>query len=63
MYVALHKSAYAKGFYARPQKKEDGTLNMMVWEIGIPGKEGVREVMGLWTDVRPTGMEGCMLSP
>lgn len=30
-----------QGFYARPQKKEDGTLNIMVWEVGIPGKEGV----------------------
>lgn len=28
------------GFYARPAKKSDGTLNIMQWETGIPGKEG-----------------------
>ena len=26
------------GFYARPQSKSDGTLNLMIWECGIPGK-------------------------
>jgi hypothetical protein len=31
----------AKGFYARPTKSSDGTQNMMVWELGIPGKQGV----------------------
>jgi hypothetical protein len=30
-----------QGFYARPVKGEDGTLNMMIWECGIPGKAGV----------------------
>jgi hypothetical protein len=30
-----------QGFYARPVKAADGTQNMMVWELGIPGKQGV----------------------
>ena len=29
-----------QGFYARPQKKGD-VLDLLVWEVGIPGKEGV----------------------
>ncbi|KAJ3129160.1 E2 SUMO-conjugating protein ubc9 [Nowakowskiella sp. JEL0407] len=28
------------GFYARPKKNADNTLNMMEWECGIPGKVG-----------------------
>jgi ubiquitin-conjugating enzyme E2 I len=27
------------GFYARPVKKEDNSMNIMSWETGIPGKE------------------------
>eukprot|EP01113_Clastostelium_recurvatum_P018991 TRINITY_DN2238_c0_g1_i1.p1 TRINITY_DN2238_c0_g1~~TRINITY_DN2238_c0_g1_i1.p1 ORF type:complete len:175 (+),score=25.43 TRINITY_DN2238_c0_g1_i1:46-525(+) len=27
-------------FYARPANNPDGSANMMVWECGIPGKEG-----------------------
>ena len=28
------------GFFARPMKKTDGSLDLMKWETGIPGKEG-----------------------
>ena len=28
------------GFYARPTSKGDGSSNIMLWEAGIPGKEG-----------------------
>lgn len=28
------------GFYAKPGKKADNSTNIMVWETGIPGKEG-----------------------
>ena len=28
-------------FYARPIKKDDGTSDIMTWETGIPGKEGI----------------------
>ena len=26
------------GFIARPMKNPDGSLNLMLWEYGIPGK-------------------------
>ncbi|ORY73269.1 ubiquitin-conjugating enzyme 9 [Leucosporidium creatinivorum] len=32
------------GFWARPQKKDDG-LDLMNWDVGIPGKEGT-----IWAD-------------
>ena len=28
------------GFIARPTKNPDGTMNLMLWEYGIPGKKG-----------------------
>lgn len=28
------------GFYARPVQRGDGSSNMMLWEAGVPGKEG-----------------------
>ncbi|RCK66299.1 SUMO-conjugating enzyme UBC9 [Candida viswanathii] len=28
------------GFYAKPKKAPDGSLNLRSWEAGIPGKEG-----------------------
>jgi hypothetical protein len=30
-----------KGFYARPKKEADGSLNLLFWEVGIPGRAGV----------------------
>ena len=33
-----------QGFYAKPQKSADGTLNMMIWEVGVPGKPQVGPV-------------------
>jgi len=30
------------GFYAKPTKAPDGSMNLLEWEVGIPGKEGVR---------------------
>ncbi|BGP14649.1 SUMO conjugating enzyme Hus5 [Rhodosporidiobolus nylandii] len=29
------------GFWAKPQKNEDGSLNLKIWDTGIPGKENV----------------------
>jgi len=29
------------GFHAKPMKNADGSMNMMKWECGIPGKEKV----------------------
>jgi ubiquitin-conjugating enzyme E2 I len=28
------------GFWARPVTAADGSMNLMVWEAGIPGKDG-----------------------
>ena len=28
------------GFFARPDKNEDGSMNLMKWKCGIPGKKG-----------------------
>ena len=30
-----------QGFYARPKKEADGSLNLLFWEVGIPGRAGV----------------------
>ncbi len=35
------KVATFQGFYAKPTKAPDGSMNLMEWEVGIPGKEGV----------------------
>ncbi|GMK56012.1 hypothetical protein CspeluHIS016_0210680 [Cutaneotrichosporon spelunceum] len=57
------------GFYARPQKKEDGTLNMMVWDVGIPGKEGTDWAGGIYVvtmtfpDDYPTKPPKCKFTP
>ena len=29
------------GFYARPATKKDGSTDLLVWETGIPGREGI----------------------
>jgi hypothetical protein len=57
-----------QGFYAKPQKAADGTLNMMIWEIGIPGKKDVSPSSVQAGDsqplmsYRPTGREDCTRS-
>ena len=33
-----------QGFYARPAKAPDGTLNLMEWDVGIPGKQNVSQL-------------------
>ncbi|PWN30408.1 ubiquitin-conjugating enzyme [Jaminaea rosea] len=42
--LAEERKAWRKdhpfGFYARPTKAEDGSMNLMKWEAGIPGKAG-----------------------
>jgi hypothetical protein len=32
---------FRQGFYAKPTKATDGSMNLLEWEVGIPGKEGV----------------------
>ena len=34
-----------QGFYAKPTKAPDGSMNLLEWEVGIPGKAGVRMLM------------------
>lgn len=31
---------YPPGFYAKPLKKNDNSIDLMNWEVGIPGREG-----------------------
>jgi hypothetical protein len=32
-----------QGFYAKPAKAADGSMNLMEWEVGIPGKTAVSD--------------------
>ncbi|KAK4684476.1 ubiquitin-conjugating enzyme E2 I, partial [Tremellales sp. Uapishka_1] len=58
-----------QGFYARPQKLEDGSLNMMMWEVGIPGKTGTNwehgqyKVVMAFPDEFPTKPPKCKFEP
>ncbi|KAL4067706.1 ubiquitin-conjugating enzyme/RWD-like protein [Scleroderma citrinum] len=36
------------GFYAKPVKAADGSMNLMEWEVGIPGKTGTAWDGGLY---------------
>ncbi|KAG2158473.1 ubiquitin-conjugating enzyme/RWD-like protein [Suillus bovinus] len=36
------------GFYAKPVKTADGSMNLMEWEVGIPGKAGTPWEGGLF---------------
>lgn len=38
--AALADRGGVQGFWARPQKNGDA-LNLLQWDVGIPGKEGV----------------------
>jgi ubiquitin-conjugating enzyme E2 I len=32
---------FLQGFFAKPTKAPDGSLNLLEWEVGIPGKPSV----------------------
>ncbi|ORY33441.1 ubiquitin-conjugating enzyme/RWD-like protein [Naematelia encephala] len=57
------------GFYAKPIKSADGTLNMMQWEVGIPGKEatnwagGIYKVNMAFPDDFPSKPPKCKFDP
>ncbi|KAF6763849.1 ubiquitin-conjugating enzyme9 [Ephemerocybe angulata] len=36
------------GFYAKPTKSADGSMNLMEWEVGIPGKSNTPWEGGLY---------------
>jgi ubiquitin-conjugating enzyme E2 I len=42
-------SRHPAGFYARPAKTADGGSNLLLFECGIPGKEGTDWAGGLYT--------------
>lgn len=39
--VSVANGAFLQGFYAKPTKAPDGSMNLLEWEVGIPGKAGV----------------------
>jgi ubiquitin-conjugating enzyme E2 I len=57
------------GFVARPTKANDGTLNLMNWECGIPGKKGTAWEGGLYKlrmlfkDDYPSSPPKCKFEP
>jgi hypothetical protein len=40
----ISSKRHAQGFWARPQKNADGSQNVKIWDVGIPGRENVRLV-------------------
>ncbi|KAF5389931.1 hypothetical protein D9757_003660 [Collybiopsis confluens] len=44
----LFSDTIPKGFYAKPAKNSDGSMNLMEWEVGIPGKTGTAWEGGLF---------------
>ncbi|KAI8924331.1 ubiquitin-conjugating enzyme/RWD-like protein [Entophlyctis helioformis] len=36
----LWRKDHPFGFYARPAKNPDNSLNLLIWDVGIPGKTG-----------------------
>ncbi|KAI1315038.1 E2 SUMO-conjugating protein ubc9 [Mortierella claussenii] len=57
------------GFYARPDKKPDGTLDLMNWQVGIPGKAntpwegGVYKLVLIFPDDYPSKPPKCKFVP
>ena len=39
---------HPSGFFARPKKNEDGSMDMMTWETGIPGKDNTDWAGGVY---------------
>lgn len=38
---------HLQGFFAKPATNADGSMNIMFWNTGIPGKKGVRTLLML----------------
>jgi hypothetical protein len=47
-FVHLDSIRVPQGFFARPKKETDGSQNLMIWEVGIPGKVGVSPLLSLF---------------
>ncbi|XP_041450760.1 SUMO-conjugating enzyme UBC9-like [Drosophila obscura] len=57
------------GFLARPAKNSDGTLNLYIWECGIPGQAntawegGLYKLRMIFKDDYPTSPPKCRFDP
>ncbi|KAG8833764.1 E2 SUMO-conjugating protein ubc9 [Serendipita sp. 399] len=57
------------GFYARPTKAADGSLNLMEWEVGIPGKSetlwenGLYKMVMIFPEEYPSKPPKCKFTP
>eukprot|EP00127_Corallochytrium_limacisporum_P003219 Clim_evm68s147 gene=Clim_evmTU68s147 len=57
------------GFFAKPKQKSDGTLDMLRWDCGIPGKKGTDWEGGVFklemhfSDTYPSTPPKCKFTP
>ncbi|KAI9334568.1 ubiquitin-conjugating enzyme/RWD-like protein [Obelidium mucronatum] len=57
------------GFYARPDKNKDNSLNLMKWQVGIPGKKdtpwegGMYKMMLVFPIEYPQKPPRCIFTP
>ncbi|KAI9592592.1 ubiquitin-conjugating enzyme 9 [Syncephalis fuscata] len=57
------------GFYARPRKNDDGSMDLMTWECGIPGKpdtaweNGVYKLVLIFPEDYPSKPPKCKFTP
>ncbi|SJX64609.1 probable ubiquitin--protein ligase hus5 [Sporisorium reilianum f. sp. reilianum] len=57
------------GFYARPAKAPDGSLDLMNWEVGIPGKAntpwegGIYKLKMIFPEEYPSKPPKCKFTP
>ena len=57
------------GFYAKPSKSDDGSMNLMEWEVGIPGKAntpwegGLYKLTMIFPDDYPSKPPKCKFTP
>ncbi|EIN07180.1 ubiquitin-conjugating enzyme 9 [Punctularia strigosozonata HHB-11173 SS5] len=57
------------GFYAKPAKAADGSMNLMEWEVGIPGKQGtaweggVYKLVMIFPEDYPSKPPKCKFTP
>mmetsp|Transcript_24724 Transcript_24724/g.39857 ORF Transcript_24724/g.39857 Transcript_24724/m.39857 type:complete len:160 (-) Transcript_24724:225-704(-) len=63
------RKSHPHGFYARPEKKSDGSQDLMMWVCGIPGKKntlwegGVYKVTMKFSADYPTKPPKCQFKP
>ncbi|GAA5914286.1 ubiquitin-conjugating enzyme E2 [Sporobolomyces salmoneus] len=57
------------GFWAKPAKNADGSMNLMLWEVGIPGKDktiwadGVYKLTMAFPEDYPSKPPKCKFTP